>query len=297
MTPWDAIEEELRRVAGNRFRIRSYTPIGGGSINDVYRVEGEREHLFVKLNRADLAPMFAAEAAALREINLANVLRVPTPLCSGIAAGRAYLVMEFIELQPLTPEAMATLGEGLAELHGITRPRFGWERDNHIGSTPQRNAGTANWVEFWRENRLGYQLDLASTAGEPVLVRELVKTGDTLLTRLDSLLAGHHPEASLVHGDLWGGNAAMDAHGQPVLFDPATYYGDRETDMAMTELFGGFSPLFFEAYNGAWPLPEGYRERRRDLYQLYHLLNHYNLFGGHYGEESLRRMQRLLTQL
>ncbi len=111
---------------------------------------------------------------------------------------------------------------------------------------------------------------------------------------LDELLGGHRPEASLVHGDLWGGNAAMDEGGRPVLFDPAVYYGDRETDLAMTELFGGFSPLFFEAYHGAWPLDPGYRERRRDLYQLYHLLNHDHLFGGHYGRECLRTMERLI---
>lgn len=296
MSPWDAIEAEVRRVAGNSFSIQAYTPVGGGSINDTYRVDGAGARYFVKLNRADLAPMFAAEAAALRELDMAHALRIPAPLCSGIAAGRAYLVMEYIELQPLDGEAMAALGEGLAELHGITRVRHGWDRDNHIGSTPQRNTGTADWVEFWRENRLGYQLERAAAEDAP-LARELSKTGDMLLTRLDQLLAGHTPEASLLHGDLWGGNAAMDDQGRPVLFDPALYYGDRETDLAMSELFGGFSPLFFEAYSGAWPLQEGYREHRRDLYQLYHLLNHYNLFGGHYGEESLRCIHRLLQHL
>ncbi len=297
MTPWDAIEEEVRHTAGNRFRILSYTPVGGGSINDVYRVEGSDSQYFVKLNRADLAPMFAAEAAALRELGMVNALRVPAPLCSGIAAGRAYLVMEFIDLQPLGPDAMAALGEGLAELHGISRARYGWERDNNIGSTPQRNATTGNWVEFWRENRLGYQLELAGACGDQALAQALAKSGNQLLTQLDSLLADHQPEASLLHGDLWGGNAAMDNQGRPVLFDPALYYGDRETDLAMSELFGGFSPLFFEAYNGAWPLPDGYRARRRELYQLYHLLNHFNLFGEHYGEESLRLIRRLLARI
>lgn len=293
MTPWDAIEAAVRQQAGNSFHIHSYTPISGGSINDVYRVEGGANSYFVKLNRAELAPMYAAEAAALDELSLANALRVPTPLCYGLAAGRAYLVMEYIDLQPLGNEAMAALGEGLAELHGITRARHGWERDNSIGSTLQRNASAANWLEFWRENRLGYQLELAGANG----ARELARAGDTLLTHLDRLLGDHHPEASLLHGDLWGGNAAMDTYGQPVLFDPALYYGDRETDLAMAELFGGFSPLFFEAYNGAWPLADGYRDLRRDLYQLYHLLNHYNLFGGHYEEESLRRIRRLVKRL
>lgn len=296
MTPWDVIEQDIRRSDGNHFSIVSYTPMGGG-INDVYRVQGASRQYFVKLNRADRAPMFAAEAAALNELAMVNSLRVPTPLCSGIAAGRAYLVMEFIELQPLDSEAMVSLGEGLAELHGITRTRYGWERDNSIGSTWQRNATTGTWVEFWRENRLGYQLELAGASGNQTLSHDLAKSGDQLLTRLDTLLAEHQPEASLLHGDLWGGNVAMDSQGRPVLFDPALYYGDRETDLAMTELFGGFSPLFFEAYSGAWPLPDGYRSRRRELYQLYHLLNHFNLFGGHYGEESLRLIRRILSQI
>lgn len=293
MTPWDAIETAVRRTVGDHFRIQSYTPISGGRINKVFRIEGGGDAYFVKLNRAELAPMFDAEVAALRELQMANTLRVPTPLCCGLAAGRAYLVMEHIDLQPLDNNAMVALGEGLAELHGITHARYGWERDNSIGSTPQRNAPAANWLEFWRENRLGYQLELAGTHGN----HELARAGDKLLTRLDTLLDGHNPEASLLHGDLWGGNAAMDAHGRPVLFDPALYYGDRETDLAMAELFGGFSPLFFAAYNGAWPLADGYRSLRRDLYQLYHLLNHYNLFGGHYGEESLRRVKRLVGRL
>lgn len=293
MTPWDGIQIAVRRAAGNHFRIQAYTPISGGSINDVYRIEGSGDTYFVKLNRAELAPMFTAEAAALGELQMANALRVPIPLCCGLAAGRAYLVMEYIDLQPLDNNAMATLGEGLAELHGITRTRHGWERDNHLGSTPQRNASAINWLEFWRENRLGYQLQLAGTSGN----RELAHAGDKLLTHLEALLGGHHPEASLLHGDLWGGNVAMDANGRPVLFDPALYYGDRETDLAMAELFGGFSPLFFAAYNGAWPLADGYRSLRRDLYQLYHLLNHYNLFGGHYGEEALCRIRRLLSRL
>ena len=197
MSPWDSIEADVRRVVGADFRIRSYTPIGGGSINDAYRVEGGRHSYFVKLNRSDLAPMFAAEAAALKEIALVNSLRVPAPLCSGIAANRAYLVTEFIQLQPLASDAMAALGEGLAELHGITRGRHGWERDNYIGSTPQRNAQNADWVEFWRENRLGYQIQLATTHREYKVGRQLAKTGDILLTHLDDLLADHAPEASL----------------------------------------------------------------------------------------------------
>lgn len=293
MSAWDAVETAVREAVGNDFTIHAYAPVGGGCINDAYRVTGAGEVFFVKLNRASQARMFADEAAGLAELRQGHRLRIPEPVCHGCADGRAFLVTEYVDMQPLNAAAMAQLGEGLAELHGIVRDRFGWDRDNVIGSTPQRNARNADWVEFWRENRLGFQLDLAAGDG----ARELAYAGDRLLTRLDELLADHRPEASLVHGDLWGGNVAMDAGGRPVLFDPAVYYGDRETDIAMTELFGGFSPLFFEAYHGAWPLEAGYRETRRELYQLYHLLNHHHLFGGHYGDEALACIRRLLACL
>lgn len=289
---WQAIEADIRAAAGTGFRLEERRPVGGGCIDQAFRVRGGGQDYFVKLGRSDQDEAFAAEAAGLAELGQANGLRVPQPVARGGADGRAYLVVEHVELRPLDANAMAALGEGLVELHGIVAPRFGWERDNRIGATPQRNALTGNWMEFWRENRLGYQLELAAGRGD----HRLARAGERLLTRLPALLAGHRPEASLLHGDLWGGNAAMDEAGRPVIFDPATYHGDRETDLAMTELFGGFSPLFYEAYHGAWPLDPGYREVRRDLYQLYHLLNHDALFGGHYGAESLRVIERLLAK-
>jgi fructosamine-3-kinase len=293
VSPWDAIEAALRDALGQRFTLRAYTPVSGGSIHDAYCVTGSEQRFFVKMNRADCVDMFHAETAGLAELGQAHGLRVPRPICYGVAGGRAYFVSEFIDLQPLRPDAMAQLGEALADMHGITQTEFGWSRDNYIGSTRQRNTANGSWLEFWRENRLGHQLELAAAQG----AHELARRGDELLTQLDSLIGGYQPEASLLHGDLWGGNAGMDANGQPVIFDPALYYGDREADLAMTELFGGFSPVFFEAYNNVWPLPPEYRQYRRDLYQLYHLLNHHHLFGGHYGSEALRVINRLLAGL
>ncbi|GAB3671995.1 fructosamine kinase family protein [Salinisphaera aquimarina] len=288
MIDWPAIEAQIGEAAGTAFVSQRQTRLGGGSINTAYRLEDSTSRYFVKLNRADRGHMFAAEAAGLRELQQAVGLRVPQPLVCGEIASHAYLVLEYIDLQPLSPAAMTRLGEALADMHGVVATRYGWERDNTIGSSPQPNARHPRWHEFWRENRLAAMLDALAPA-HPALARE----GDVLLGILGDLLAGHRPEASLVHGDLWGGNVAMDDRGTPVVFDPAVYYGDRETDLAMAELFGGFSPLFFEAYWGAWPMSDGYRHVRRPLYQLYHLLNHARLFGGHYVAESRRVIAQL----
>lgn len=288
MSVWAEIEAAIHAAVGGGFRIRRVRPVTGGRVHDAVCLSGNGERFFVKRNRAEYLERFAAEAAGLDELRAGHGLRVPAAITHGVAGDEAFLVLEYLDLYPLTGEAMAALGESLADLHGIVHDRFGWSRDNAIGAMPQRNAPHGDWIEFWRENRLGYQLEQAAKR-DPALAR----LGEPLLAGLDRLLAGHHPEASLVHGDFWAGNTAMDADGTPVLFDPAVYYGDRETDLAMSELFGGFSPLFFEAYQGAWPPEAGYREIRRDLYQLYHLLNHFNLFGGHYGDDARRCIERL----
>jgi fructosamine-3-kinase len=164
---------------------------------------------------------------------------------------------------------------------------FGWERHNTIGSTPQINTWTASWTEFWVKHRLGYQLQLAQRRGGHFPKQ------DQLLTLIPDLLAGHTPQPSLVHGDLWSGNAAVTQTGEPVIFDPATYVGDREVDLAMTELFGGFPAAFYHGYNQVFPLDEGYQQRK-PLYNLYHVLNHFNLFGGSYESQANRMIMQLL---
>jgi fructosamine-3-kinase len=177
-------------------------------------------------------------------------------------------------------------------MHRATKQRFGWDRDNTIGSTPQHNAEHADWVTFWSEQRLGFQLDLAARNGYR---GRLQKRGDLLRQQLGALLE-HSPVASLLHGDLWGGNIAYAADGQPVIFDPACYYGDREADLAMTELFGGFGGTFRAAYEEAWPLSPGYPVRKQ-LYNLYHIVNHLNLFGGGYLSQAESMIDRLLAEL
>ena len=169
----------------------------------------------------------------------------------------------------------------------LLRGVFGWDINNTIGSTVQINNWTVNWAEFWAERRIGYQLKLARRRGG------LFPQGERLLEVIPELLADHEPQPSLVHGDLWGGNAGVTSAGEPVIFDPAAYFGDREVDIAMTELFGGFPAEFYRGYNQVWPLDLGY-EKRKTLYNLYHILNHFNLFGGSYASQANQMINRIL---
>lgn len=278
-------------AAGIALAPRSARAIGGGSINECYRVADRAGRLlFLKVNHADCAAMFAAEAEGLRELRAAAAVRVPQPLAHGVAGATAWLALEYLELEPGSGAAAALLGERLAAQHGHIAERFGWRRDNTIGTTPQHNAWCDDWTGFWRERRLRPQLDLAARAG---FGSRLAERGERLCAALPRLFAGHEPEPSLLHGDLWGGNWAMTRAGEAVIFDPAVYYGDREADLAMTELFGGFPREFRAAYEAVWPLAPGY-SRRRDIYNLYHVLNHLNLFGGAYLGQALTLMDRLL---
>jgi fructosamine-3-kinase len=218
---------------------------------------------------------------------------VPAVLGFGTSGDRAFLALEWIEFGPVQPGTEARLGEGLARLHRTIAGRFGWHRDNTIGATPQRNDWTADWLEFFAKHRLGYQLELAERSGHG---GRWVERGCELCERLDAFFSGYAPQPSLLHGDLWGGNWAADTSGAPVIFDPATYYGDREADLAMTHLFGGFGREFYAAYDAAWPLDRG-ANARRDLYNLYHVLNHLNLFGGGYRAQAERMIERLLAEM
>jgi fructosamine-3-kinase len=290
---WTAIAASIAQASGLPFTVDACAPVGGGCINSGYRVCGAGRSYFVKRNGAQRAAMFEAELEGLAAIAATGTLRVPRPLCVGRDADHSWLVLEHLELARADSSAMAALGERLAALHRCSAARFGWHRDNTIGATPQRNQWCADWIEFWRERRLAFQLRLAADNGH---CGALQKRGERLLQHVQDFFAGHRPAPSLLHGDLWAGNAACTASGEPVVFDPACYYGDREADLAMTELFGGFAPAFHAAYRNAWPLPDGYA-LRRDLYNLYHVLNHLNLFGGGYGTQAERMIERLLSEV
>lgn len=270
----------------------SVRAVGGGSINRGYHVSArDGARYFLKLNQASMLHMFEAEWAGLQELATAAAVRVPQPVASGAAGDTAWLLMERLELGSRTSAAARTLGERLARQHRVIRDEFGWHRDNTIGSTPQINTPMSHWIEFLRDKRLGYQLRLAADNG---LSPRVVARGMALLDRLPEFFDGHAPVASLLHGDLWGGNWGATPDGEPVIFDPAVYFGDREADIAMTMLFGGFGGEFLEAYDATWPLDEGFR-RRVDLYNLYHVLNHYNLFGGGYQRQAADMLDGLLS--
>ncbi|MFP6899934.1 MAG: fructosamine kinase family protein [Opitutales bacterium] len=284
---WDAIEQAIGKSTGRSFQILGRSSIGGGCINDAQRLEGSDETYFVKTNDRSFLPLFEAEAEALDEIAATETIKAPTPICHGVAQERAFLVLEYLETGPGDSSSQKKLGERLARLHQVRKPRFGWTRDNAIGSTPQSNDPCDDWASFYREQRLRFQFDLAAQKGKRF------RGSEKLLGRVSDLLAGHEVFPSLLHGDLWGGNAACDTQGEPFVFDPATYYGDRETDLAFTEMFGGFSPDFRSAYEETFPLDVGY-SRRKVLYNLYHLLNHFNIFGGGYASSAQCSIDELL---
>lgn len=291
MALWETIARTIRDTTGEPFAVREQRSVGGGCINSAYRIaDGDRSY-FVKLNRASGLGMFEAEADGLREMAKAGAIKVPLPVATGEADGQAYIVMENL---PLGGSGSGErLGHELAAMHRTTQARFGWYRDNTIGSTPQYNSEHADWITFWREQRLGAQLKMAAARGGG---RALLRKGEQLMAELPAFFAGYTPVPSLLHGDLWSGNYAFCQDGAPVIFDPAVYYGDREADIAMTELFGGFGRDFYDAYHEAWPLDEGYAVRKT-LYNLYHILNHYNLFGGGYASQAEAMAGRLLAEL
>lgn len=285
---WNHIAAHISQVTETAFEVSDRRSVGGGCINQGYRVSDGNTTYFVKLNQASTLAMFEAEAAGLRHMQSTGTMRVPVPIGCGIADASAYIVLEWLPLGRGDDRAWQRMGQQLAAMHQAkVADQFGWERHNTIGSTPQINTWTANWTDFWTEHRLGYQFKLAQRRGGHFPQQR------QLLESIPHLLVGHTPQPSLVHGDLWSGNAAVTDAGEPVIFDPATYVGDREVDLAMTELFGGFPASFYQGYRQVLPLNEGYQQRKT-LYNLYHILNHFNLFGGSYEAQANRMISQLL---
>jgi len=287
----ESIQNGLGRSLGETIDLNWVRDLSGGDINQAALIESSDTRWFVKYRKNAPRGMFEAEASALAEMSASECIRVPKAVAWGEDNNTAWLVLEYLELTSSGPASL--LGEQLAAMHEVTGDSFGWSHDNYIGTTPQLNRRSEYWVEFWRDCRLKPQLKMAQAAGYR---NRLVDRGDRLLASLDQLMQDHEPAASLLHGDLWAGNKAYTSAGQPVIFDPASYYGDRETDIAMTELFGGFDPEFYAAYQAHSPLPDGY-PLRRDLYKLYHVLNHLNLFGAAYLSRSENIIDGLLAHI
>lgn len=288
MPDWSAIRSQLTDAGIAAKSLAHPVPVSGGDISDAWHLATDDGGVFIKTGPLSAASIFSAEADGLKEIAGSGSVRVPAVRLSGQTDATAFIALEWLQLERPTEAVETSLGAELAAMHRSTADSFGWHRDNAIGLTPQHNKRNDDWVSFYREQRLGFQLRLAAENG---FGEELQEHGARLLKRLPVYFDNVATPVSLLHGDLWGGNwAACD--GLPVVFDPAVYYGDRETDLALTRLFGGFGPAFYDAYESSWPLQDGYLERQH-LYQLYHVLNHLNLFGSAY----LGQAQRLIKEL
>ena len=291
---WKNIAAHISQVTGQKFEIESHRSVAGGCINQGYRLIGGDRTYFIKLNSASEIAMFEAEAVGLKQIQQTNTIRVPQPICTGTEGSKAYIVLEWLEFGSGNSQTWEKMGRQLAAMHRCKppslpeNPSFGWDCNNTIGSTPQINTWTSNWTEFFAKHRLGYQFQLARRRGGHFPQQ------NELLAAIPQLLAEYWPQPSLVHGDLWGGNAACTVTGEPTIIDPATYVGDREVDLAMTELFGGFPAAFYRAYNEVFPLDPEY-QRRKPLYNLYHILNHFNLFGGGYASQANGTIEKILA--
>ena len=267
--------------------------VSGGSVSACLRWASDEGPMFVKVAGADRDWAFEAEAEGLRSLASASAIRVPRVLGAGVSSNRSWLALEWIDLVSPTHRSEARLGELLAGQHRMTSETFGWHRTNTLGLTEQRNEPDADWARFYAARRLGFQLDILEAGGRH---GRLIECGRRLCECVPALLGGHSPVPSLLHGDLWAGNHAEDSTGNPVTFDPAAYFGDREADIAMTRLFGGYGRAFYSAYEAAWPLdPDA--AGRVPLYNLYHVLNHLNLFGGGYRGQAEEMTDRLLAEV
>lgn len=285
----NALRDLIERATGESCAILNSRSIGGGCINNAQRVETDRGVFFVKVNGVSFLDGFQNESAALAEIAATNTIRVPRPIVADTIEGQACLVLEFIHEGVARSNSWEKMGRQLAALHSIEQPYFGWSRDNVIGSTPQPNPKTDNWIVFFRDYRLAHQFKLCAQRGYQFTGK------DRLLDRVSDFF-DTQPKPSLLHGDLWSGNASFDSNGEPFLYDPGSYYGDREADLAFTEFFGGFNRAFYQAYNEALPLEPGY-EVRKHLYNLYHCLNHAYIFGSSYAGQAQGIIDRLLAEL
>ena len=291
MPVYSSVEEVISQMTGEVFQTNKSSPLSGGSISRSQSITGKDGRVFFcKENDLSFLPFFEAEALALKQIRETKTIRTPEVIGFGCTEVASFLVLEYIQEGASSPSGQKEMGHELARLHKIEQPYFGWVRDNCIGSTPQPNPKRESWIEFYRKHRLQHQFELASEKGCSF------DKAATLLLNLESFFLDYRPHPSLLHGDLWGGNASHDRVGHPFIFDPASYYGDREADIAFTHMFGGFSSSFYQAYEKEFPLDPGFKTRKI-LYNLYHELNHFNLFGRGYASSAQSSINQLVSAL
>ena len=272
---WHFISEEISKSINKDFICDDIREIRSGHSHKAFKITDGRSRYFVKTNQKSYLPHFESEIDGLTHLSKAQLFRLPKIICSGVVADKAFLVLEFLTLSEGTTEDWFQFGQLLAQQHQTqTQNMYGWQEDNYIGLSPQPNKWNKKWCQFFAEQRIGFMLQLLAEKGKNLA------NIDKIVAAVFKLLAGHVPVASMLHGDFWSGNSGFHK-GLPTLFDPALYYGDRETDIAMSELFARLPTAFYEGYQATWPLDPGY-EYRKPVYQLYHVLNHALIFGEHY---------------
>ncbi len=285
------IESALQNNLGCT-KVLNVKNVGGGCINEGYCYETDKGPFFVKQNKQQSIGIFDAEVHGLEDLHKTGTVRVPIPYCCGTLCrtGGSYVIMEYISFGKPKEGSQALFGEQLANLHAMNiESRFGYFMDNTLGSTPQTNSWSDNWVEFFIKNRLQFQIDLAEVSIEDGTLKLY---GYKLLDKLSRFFEGVAIRPSLIHGDLWKGNFAVDEEGAPVIFDPAPYFAHHEAELSIMDMFGGFSEEFYEAYHARIPKAEGFEERQL-VYKLYHYLNHLNLFGSSYYPSCISILKKL----
>ncbi len=280
------VEKALSEKFGEKVIVSSSGSIGGGCINHASKITTNVGRFFLKWNSHCASDIFLREAESLKELKKAaqNQLAVPEVfVAKEVDSSPGFLVMEYLDSNSSFTKSDEQLGRGLALIHKYPNDKFGFYNDNYCGATIQNNQWKSNWGEFFRDNRLKFLLKLIQS--ERPLPSKEIDVYDSLLEQIPSLIP-QESKISLIHGDLWSGNFMNTING-PALIDPASYYADREMEFGIITMFGGFSNRFFSAYNEVFPLPSEWRERNK-LYQLFHVLNHYYLFGGGYRQQALR---------
>lgn len=279
-------EEIITSITGRRYNVMEVQQAHGGCISDAWHIKTLDDDFFLKVTILSKKGFFYTEVEGLKELSKCKSLSTPEVIGLHETDHECYILLEYLLLEPHNTASHKKLGHGLAELHKITSDKFGFKESNYIGASPQINHRTDNWPDFYSNCRT---LPQAYMTGND----KIESLAEQLSERMITFFRDYTPAISLLHGDLWSGNTARTETNSPVIYDPAVYYGDRETDIAFTEFFGDFSPEFYSAYNETWPLHPGYQVRKH-LYQLYHCLNHFNLFGNTYLPKSIETLEYLV---